>query len=304
MASLAPTLPPLREEFRQIVQSDGALLSYRILRAAAPRPLLLLLHGMASNMTRWSEFVAETSLSSSWDLLRLDLRGHARSPFRGRAGMARWCGDIAALLDAEGYRTAVLAGHCFGANLAVQFASRFPSRTAGLVLIEPMPPEALSGALRAVPPLGPLLAAAVPVILLLNRLGLRRKGFPVLDLRELDRRTREAMASSGSAESLVKRYAVPRKDLAHLPASIYLQELRSLSLPYPPLAAISVPVLALLSTGRFLSDPDAAAAALSALPDLRIVPLDARHWIPTERPKEMQREIEAWCAARFPGPAR
>lgn len=297
MTSPSPTFQPLREEFRQLALPDGGIIAYRILRSQKPRPLLILIHGMASNMTRWSEFVETTSLSGSWDLLRLDLRGHARSPFRGKVAMEQWCGDIAAILDAEGYRAAVLAGHCFGANLAVHFAAQYPARTAGLVLIEPMPREALAGRLRKARLLGPLLAAMVPLVLLVNRLGLRRRSFPVLDLQELDRNTRLAMAAAGSADAMEKRYAVPWKDLQFLPASVYLSAFRGLHLPLPPLAAITVPVLALLSTGRFLSDPAVTISALSALPRCHMVSLDARHWIPTERPAEMRREIEAWCAS-------
>lgn len=302
MTSPSPTLQPLREEFRSLTLPDGGVIAYRILRSRKPRPLLVLLHGMASNMTRWSEFVESTSLTRSWDLLRLDLRGHARSFFRGRVGMARWCDDIAALLDAEGYSSAVLAGHCFGANLAVHFAARVPSRTAGLILIEPMPAEALTGRLRKARLLGPLLAAMVLVVLLLNRLGLRRRAFPILDLQELDRSTRKAMAEAGSPDAMEKRYAVPWKDLAYLPTSIYLQAFRGLNQPLPPLGTITVPVLSLLSTGSYLSDPAAAAAALSALPQGRVVSIDARHWIPTEQPAEMRREIESWCASlAWPG---
>jgi hypothetical protein len=32
------------------------------------------------------------------------------------------------------------------------------------------------------------------------------------------------------------------------------------------------------------------------MPNCAIVKLDAHHWIPTERPDEMRRLIEEWCA--------
>ncbi|OGW30063.1 MAG: hypothetical protein A2X56_11045 [Nitrospirae bacterium GWC2_57_13] len=58
-----------------------------------------------------------------------------------------------------------------------------------------------------------------------------------------------------------------------------------------------MPVLALLSSGTFLNDPERTRRVLYALPDLEVLLLDAHHWIPTERPKEMREAIEQWCLA-------
>ena len=260
---------------------------------------MVLVHGMASNMTRWSEFTAQTALADSWDLLRLDLRGHARSRYRGPVSMERWCDDIAAILQQEGYGRAVLMGHCLGANIALRFASRYPAKTAGLVLIEPMPRQALTGTLGKLRPYAPFVAALGFVIRTLNRLGLHRRSVPVLDLRELDRATRQAMKEAGTADAMMKRYAVPWHDLRYLPTAIYLREFREVIRPLPPLETIAVPVLALLSTGRYLSDPAITQTVLAALPRLRIEVLDSRHWIPTEQPEEMRSIIEHWCAETF-----
>lgn len=279
-----------------MAMSDGAVVSYRVLRGRRPRPLLVLIHGMASNMTRWSEFVETTSLTESRDLLRLDLRGHARSLYRGRVGMEIWCRDMAAILDAEGYGEAVIAGHCLGANLSLHFADRYPERTSGVILIEPMPREALTGSLLRAQPLRLVVSLLVHPILILNRIGLHRRSIPSLDLKELDHETRKAMNAQGSADAMLKRYAAPGKDIKYLPSSVYLQEFLQVSAPLPALERISAPVLALLSTGRFLSDPVITRRVLGGLRNCRIVMLDSRHWIPTERPVEMRREIEAWCA--------
>ena len=65
------------ETFRTLTVPDGATLAYRVKRGEAPRQVIVLIHGMASNMTRWSEFSEKTTLKKSWDLLRLDLRGKA-----------------------------------------------------------------------------------------------------------------------------------------------------------------------------------------------------------------------------------
>ena len=171
---------------RTLSASDGAVIAYRLWRPGLPRQVLVLLHGVASNMTRWSEFVARTTLRDSWDLLRIDLRGHGLSLHRGRIGMAEWCADLAAILDAEGYQRAVAAGHCLGANIAIEFAARYPEKASGLVLIEPMLREALSGHMRQIARLRPLFGPAVWLIRALNTLGIRRRRLAPLNLEELE----------------------------------------------------------------------------------------------------------------------
>jgi len=280
---------------RSLVAPDGAVIAYRLTRPGAPRRTLVLLHGLASNLTRWSEFVATTRLADSWDILRLDLRGHGGSLWRGRVGMAAWCDDLAALLRAEGVPRAVLAGHCLGANLALWFARRQPERVAGLVLIEPMFRPALTGTMARVAALRPLLAALVPPLRLLAALGLRRRRLAPLDLAELDRAARAAMA--GGAAFPQARYASPLEDLRSLPTSIYLQDLVAVTGPLPELPSIAAPALALLSTGGTFGDPEMTARLLAALPDCRIERIAAEHWIPTERPEAMRAAIEAWCDA-------
>ena len=285
----------MREVPRTVTVHDGATISYRVIRGDTPRRVIILIHGMASNMTRWSEFVEETELKDSWDLLRLDLRGHARSRYRGIISMERWCSDLAAILETEGYEQAVLMGHCLGANIALQFASRFPDKTVGLILIEPMPHEALTGALRKFQPLKLLFSIAIWLIRLLNRLGLYRRHFPHLDLQEMDRQTRAAMAEQGSDQAMLKRYAVPWHDLKLIPTANYLQEFIEVSRPLPPLDGIIAPVLALLSSGKRLSDPDITRRILEGLSDCQTMMLDAHHWIPTEKPVEMMEAVQQWC---------
>jgi len=283
------------ETFRTLTVRDGATIAYRILRGAAPRRLLVLIHGMASNMTRWSEFVEQTSLKGSWDLLRIDLRGNGRSIFRGRITLEAWCGDISSILDAEGYSRAVLAGHCLGANIALQFAVRYPDRTEGLVLIEPLFPRSFTGVLKRIQPFLFLVPSAAALIRLMNRIGVYRRHLPHLDLRELDRKTRAIMAAQSSSDALVKKYASLCFDLRFLPITAYLQSLRELSRPLPRLADIDAPVLLMFSTGKVFSDPAIARELCQVLENCRTVMIDSHHWIPTENPVEMRTSIEEWC---------
>lgn len=282
------------EAARTLRMADGAVIAYRASRVGSPRGALVLLHGLASNMSRWSEFVSATPLARDWDIVRLDLRGHAGSLWRGRIGFEEWCSDIAAILRAEGLERAVLAGHCLGANVALWFAQRNPRATAGLVLIEPMLREALKGTLAKVAALRPLLLPMVQVLRALAALGLHRRRLEALDLAALDREARAAMQRNAGAFP-ERRYASPLADLESFPLVVYLQDLLAVTGDLPDLAAIRAPALALLSSGTSFGDPDIAARLLGRLPHGEVARLSAQHWIPTERPLEMAALIERWC---------
>jgi pimeloyl-ACP methyl ester carboxylesterase len=275
---------------------DGVALRYRLSRSGSVRPPLVLLHGVASNLTRWSEFVEHTALAPSWDLLRVDLRGHGESLTRAPIGMERWSDDLAAILDAEGYRRAVPVGHSLGANLAVHFASRHPARIAGLALIDPVASRALHGRARWIGRIAPLARPLIGAVRLLNRLGLHRRRLPALDLRELDAATRRDMLAAGRADAMLRRYGSPFADLEFVPTATYFQDVVELVRPLPPLAAIRAPVLALLSQGITFTDLEATERLLRALPQVDIVRLDAYHWPLTEKPVEVRETIERWCA--------
>lgn len=288
------------DHIRDLTTSDNAKISYRVLREGSPKRVLVLLHGMASNLTRWSEFVEQTALKESWDLLRLDLRGNGRSAFRGCITREAWCDDLAAILDEEGYSQAVLIGHCLGANIAIQFAIRYPGKTAGLVLIEPLFPESSVGMLKKIQSYRMLLPALIACIRFLNRLGLYRRYLPQLNLQELDRETRTLMASTGTPDALVRRYTSLWLDLRFMPTAAYLQSLRELLRPLPSLADSIVPKLLLFSTGKLFSDQEASRQRCASFQNSEIKVLDSHHWIPTEKPVAMREELERWCRKKFP----
>ena len=257
---------------------------------------LLLIHGAASNMTRWSEFAGRTAMAETRALIRLDLRGHGRSPFRGPIGLEIWCDDIAALLGQQGQRRAILAGHCLGANVAMMFAARYPLLTRGIILIEPMLRAALIGSLARLSRLERTVKALIAVIRACNRLGLYRRRLAPLDLYQLDQVIRLRLDEAGGGEALVERYASPWQDLKTMPSANFLQDLLEVVRPLP-LDGIRAPFLALLSTGRTFVDPGITADLLKGLPQGEIHTLDAKHWIPTEQPEVMRVLMESWVSA-------
>lgn len=282
---------------RCLYADDGAAIGYRLWRQDRPRRTIVALHGLASNLTRWSEFAATTALTDGWDILRPDLRGHGESVYRGRIGFDQWCADLAAILQAEDITEVVLLGHCLGANVALWFASRQPQLVKGMVLIEPMFRSALAGEMLKAVRLRPWIAAVLPALRGVAAVGVHRRHLERLDLEQLDREARAAMTASGGFP--VSRYASMRDDLRGVPLTAYLQDLLAVTAPLPDLRGLTTPALALLSAGTAFTDPEITARELAALPDCRIVRLDAQHWIPTEQPEAMRRAIEDWCDERF-----
>ena len=254
---------------------------------------LVLLHGVASNTTRWAEFAEHTRLRSRWNILRPDLRGNGSAAFpRTRLSMDIWCADLAALLDAERCERAVICGHCLGGNIALHFAVRYPARVAAIVLIEPMPPEALTGSTGKLTLLKPLLYLLYGAARGLNRLGIYRRRLEHLDLREWDRATR-------AGEIKLSMLASLGIDLKSTPVAAYARMLAATAEPWPDVAAIRVPVLALISSRSSMTDPARTRRALAVLPDCDVVEIDAVHWIPTEQPEAMRTTIEDWLGRRF-----
>ncbi len=255
---------------------------------------LVLLHGAASNSTRWWHYAAHARLGPGWRILRPDLRGHAwhSGPIdRRRADLRGWCDDLAALLDAEGCGRAAIAGHCLGANIALHFAARRPERVAALVLVEPMPRQAFAGLARRLAPLRGLAAAVAAVVRAANALGLRRRHLEPMDLEAWDR----ALARG---EVDLARYASPLADLRSTPLAAYLGNLVAVGAPLPDLSKIAAPALVLLSANAGWTEPALSAAAMRRLPRADIVTIPAKHWIPTEQPEAMREAIDAWLAAQ------
>ena len=202
--------------------------------------------------------------------------------------MDEWCADLVALLDREGVKRAIVGGHCLGANVALHFAARHSNRTAGLLLIEPMPHDALIGEMRTFHRLRYLFRALALLARSWNALGLKRKRVEPMDLEQWDK-------AAASGEKALSSFAAPLGDLRSTPTAAYLQSLCGVFEPLPPAAAIRCPALALISGRSTMTDPALTRAAMQAL-SAEVVDLDAEHWIPTERPQEMRAAIEGWLA--------
>ena len=82
---------------------DGVEFTYRRwtpLQSKRSAPIVLL-HGAASNSTRWWHFIKHSRLTADRLLLRPDLRGHGESLWRGASRIEEWSHDIAGMLGHE-----------------------------------------------------------------------------------------------------------------------------------------------------------------------------------------------------------
>ena len=282
--------------------TDGFDLVYW-LRAAdrSPDGLLLLLHGGASNHTRWSEFVDETRLSSSWDIAFPDLRGNGASMTRRRLDIDTWCADIRDVARAESSNGAVLVGHSLGAQLAMHYAVRFPRETRGLVLLDPVFEGALSGRQAWLKRNRRAALALLRAVQWLNGIGLRRRRLPDRDLRALDEETRIALAGDEPFEEIARRYGALGPILRNTPTANYLQQALATITPPPPPESVTAPVLALLSAGTTLADAAHNREQVGRFVNHDIAMLPANHWPLTETPVETREAIDAWVMQRFGG---
>lgn len=102
-------------------------------------PDVLLGHGLTA--TRHYVTMGSSALERSGHrVISYDARGHGESqpsPDPGGYGYEALAGDMLAVLDATGSRSAVIAGSSMGAHTGVRLALEHPERVAGLVLVTP-----------------------------------------------------------------------------------------------------------------------------------------------------------------------
>ncbi|WP_375481878.1 alpha/beta fold hydrolase [uncultured Jatrophihabitans sp.] len=139
---------------RSDVLVGGYVLSY-LQAGAADDPVVLLLHGLASDSETWDRAL-EPLAARGFRVLALDLIGHGRSDKPDTSyELAELAASVKAFLDAVGVESATLCGHSWGGAIAMAVASEYPATVDALVLVS------AGGLGREVHPL--LRAAALPV---------------------------------------------------------------------------------------------------------------------------------------------
>jgi pimeloyl-ACP methyl ester carboxylesterase len=93
-------------------------------------PAVVLIHGWALDLREWTDQIA--ALSPHYRVIAFDRRGFGKSG--GLVDLSADPGDVRALLDSLGIRSAILMGHSAGAGVAQRFTAAMPDRVNALVL--------------------------------------------------------------------------------------------------------------------------------------------------------------------------
>jgi esterase len=282
------------------ITSNNAQINYEVRlcsRGHSKHPIVFI-HGLASNRSRWNEFVNDTTLHQAHDLTTLDLRGHGQSMTRRAFSLEVWAQDIQTILKARHARQVIIVGHSLGAQAALFYGTQFPKTLTGLVLIDPVFREAVVPAKQSFIRNAPMYKAAATFIRLLNRIGIHRGHLPPLDLQAMDIKARKALAANDptALEAFVKQYSSTKIDLRHIPHANYLQDLVEMFRPLPNLSVINCPVLALRSTVAGYQDELIVTQRLNQMSRLKEQAIECHHWPITERPLEVRQAIETWIA--------
>jgi pimeloyl-ACP methyl ester carboxylesterase len=106
-------------------------------------PPLLLLHGGAQTAHSFDEVAP--ALARDHHVLALDQRGHGDSGWAARYDREAFVGDIAAVLDAQGWPEVTLVAMSLGGLNAIAFAAARPESVRGLVVVDVVPSVAPAG---------------------------------------------------------------------------------------------------------------------------------------------------------------
>ncbi len=140
IAARTPATPAVVGSGREIA-IDTARGTLCALRSGNPDGAkLLALHGWLDNA---ASFIPLQSELADFDLVALDLPGHGASAHRAPGYdyvFVDWIHDVLDVLDALGWKQAMLLGHSMGGAIASMVAAAVPGRITRLALIEALGP--------------------------------------------------------------------------------------------------------------------------------------------------------------------
>jgi pimeloyl-ACP methyl ester carboxylesterase len=126
--------------WRRTTSTDGTAIAWRDdgppQHGPARRTPIVLCNGIACSTAYWTPLA--TRLSATRRVVQWDYRGHGRSGVPGDRGATTIddvMEDLAAVLAAAGITRAVVAGHSFGVQVALEAAGRHPQRVAAVVAV-------------------------------------------------------------------------------------------------------------------------------------------------------------------------
>lgn len=156
----------MNEPIVRTVLAGGHAIAY-VEAGPVDAPVVVLLHGLASDSDTWDRTVVPLA-EHGLRVLAIDLIGHGRSDKPHRSYLLDDFADsLRDVLDVLGIATVTICGHSLGGAIAVHFGGRHPERLERLVLVS------AGGLGREVHPL--LRAAALPVAPAVLRVATSRR---------------------------------------------------------------------------------------------------------------------------------
>jgi len=144
----------------QFIQLDGQWVHFE---RTGSGPTLLLIHGFGGSTFSWRD--VQPALSSNFDVLAVDLSGfgYTERPKSDAAyAVEAQTGLLLRLLDALSIQQVDVAGHSYGAGLALRLAREHPDRVRTLILVDGGAGEAAPEGVATIPAfLRPLFACFV-----------------------------------------------------------------------------------------------------------------------------------------------
>ncbi|MEM6634170.1 MAG: alpha/beta hydrolase [Bacteroidota bacterium] len=118
---------------------------------------IVFIHGSWDDHSSWLPVASQLTQFSTNPIILYDRRGHSASPTpKGQGSIWQDVDDAGNMIETLGYKSAIIVGHSYGANIAIGLAERYPGNVNSLVLYEPP----LFGLLRGIPEYVEILSAS------------------------------------------------------------------------------------------------------------------------------------------------
>jgi len=235
----------------------------------AAKPTLVFIHGVLNDHSVW---ILQTRYFAhhGWNVLALDLPGHARSAGTPPATVEEAARFVIDLLDAAGVKKAALVGHSFGSLIAIAAAALAPERVSQLVLVGTAFPMKVSPAL-----LDAALNQPQKAIAMVNLFSHSTLAPPPSALGP-------GTWLYGSSRALMKRVLAsnPSVNLFHTGFKACDQYIGGEA----AMAGIQCPVLFALGKADQMTLPKNAQSLIARAGNAQVVMLDAGHAVMTEAP--------------------
>ncbi len=246
------------------VEVNNTHLHYQ--KLGAQGSVVVMLHGLlVGNMAGWY-FGAAGDLAHDHQVYMYDLRGHGLSE-QSPTGydLETMVCDLGAFLDNIQESRVTLVGHSYGALIALKYALKNPERVDRLVVIEaPIPPSK----------------------------GAQIETFQSLEPHEILQALPEQLRSSIQAQKRQAQKFLNRLDFLLFKTDLLKNLKAEADLSEHELQQLQVPVLLVYANDAQLKD--VGLRLKNTLPKSQISWLSGGHYLPSERPKEISKEISGF----------